>query len=157
VHSARVLNHILPFQAIYWMFSFIVLPRRNHRMSRWIFRRQSRRLTQLEYLKWVELYKPFFRLVKDVMSRHVAKPSLVVMGDQDHIFFKAAQQFAEVHRNVRLSVIENCGHVCSIEAPELFNELVLKFLDGSEFPQRVTATPVPMSWSELKAIHQPKA
>ena len=71
------------------MFSFIVLPRRNHRMSRWIFRRQSRRLTQLEYLKWVELYKPFFKLVKDVMSRHVAKPSLVVMGDQDHIFFKA--------------------------------------------------------------------
>ena len=155
VHSARVLNHVLPFQAIYWMFSFIVLPRRNHRMSRWIFRRQSRRLSQLEYLKWVELYKPFFKLVKDVMSRHVAKPSLVVMGDQDQIFFKAAEQFAEVHRNVRLSVIENCGHVCSIEAPELFNELVLKFLEGAEFPQRVTATPVPMSWSELKALQHP--
>ena len=91
------------------------------------------------------------------MRSLVAKPSLVVMGDQDHIFFKAAQQFTEVHRNVRLRVIENCGHVCSIEAPELFNELVLKFLDGAEFPQRVTATPVPMSWSELKAIHQPKA
>jgi pimeloyl-ACP methyl ester carboxylesterase len=103
----------------------------------------------------VELYKPFFKLVKDVMSRHVAKPSLVVMGDQDHIFFKAAQQFAEEHRNVRLSVIENCGHVCSIEAPELFNELVLKFLKGTDFPQRVTATPVPMSWSELKALQQP--
>ena len=85
------------------------------------------------------------------------KKGLVVMGDQDHIFFKAAERFTQIQRNMRLSVIENCGHVCSIEAPVLFNELVLKFLDGAEFPQRVTATPVPMSWSELKAIHQPKA
>ena len=63
VHSGKLLNYILPYRAIYWLFSFIVLPRRNHRMSRWIFRRQSRRLSPGEYLKWVELYKPFFRLV----------------------------------------------------------------------------------------------
>ena len=53
---------------------------------------------------------------------------------------------------MRLAVIENCGHVCSIEAPELFNELVLKFLSGQETPLRVTATPVPSTWAELKAL-----
>ena len=56
VHSGKLLNYILPYRAIYWLFSFIVLPRRNHRLSRWIFRRQSLRLTPGEYLKWVELY-----------------------------------------------------------------------------------------------------
>lgn len=150
VNSVRILNHVLPFKAIYWMFSFIVLPRRNHRASRWIFRRQSQKLTQGEYLKWVELYKPFFKLVQQYLRRPVGRPSLVVMGDQDHIFFKAAQQFADLQRNVHMAVIENCGHVCSIEAPDLFNDLVLKFLKGQECPDRVTATPVPMSWAELK-------
>ena len=49
VHSGKLLNYILPYRAIYWLFSFIVLPRRNHRLSRWIFRRQSLRLTPGEY------------------------------------------------------------------------------------------------------------
>lgn len=152
VHSGKLLNYILPYRAIYWIFSFIVLPRRNHRMSRWIFRRQSLRLTPGEYLKWVELYKPFFRLIKQYVERTVDKRGLVVMGSQDHIFFGAAEKFARAQKNMRLAVIENCGHVCSIEAPELFNELVLKFLAGKEVPTKVTANPIPSSWAELKAL-----
>lgn len=152
VHSGKLLNYILPYRAIYWLFSFIVLPRRNHRLSRWIFRRQSLRLTPGEYLKWVELYKPFFRLIKQYVERTVDKRGLVVMGSQDHIFFGAAEKFARAQKNMRLAVIENCGHVCSVEAPELFNDLVLKFLADKEVPARVTATPIASSWAELKAM-----
>ena len=152
VHSGKLLNYILPYRAIYWLFSFIVLPRRNHRLSRWIFRRQSLRLTPGEYLKWVELYKPFFRLIKQYVERTVDKTGLVVMGAQDHIFFGAAEKFASAQKNMRLAVIENCGHVCSIEAPDLFNDLVLKFLSGKDVPARVTATPIPSTWAELKAM-----
>ena len=152
VHSGKLLNYILPYRAIYWIFSFIVLPRRNHRLSRWIFRRQSLRLTPVEYLKWVELYKPFFRLIKQYVERTVDKRGLVVMGSQDHIFFSAAEKFARAQKNMRLAVIENCGHVCSIEAPELFNELVLKFLSDQEVPTSVKATPLPSSWAELRAM-----
>ena len=152
VHSGKLLNYILPYRAIYWLFSFIVLPRRNHRLSRWIFRRQSLRLTPGEYLKWVELYKPFFRLIKQYVERTVDKRGLVVMGSQDHIFFSAAEKFAQAQKNMCLAVIENCGHVCSIEAPELFNELVLQFLSGKDVPSRVTANPVPSSWADLKAM-----
>ena len=85
------------------------------------------------------------------------KKGLVVMGDQDHIFFRAAERFTQIQRNMRLSVIENCGHVCSIEAPELFNDLVLQFLNDVDVPTRVSATPVPMSWSELRALRGAKA
>lgn len=152
VHSAKLLNEILPYRAIYWLFSFIVLPRSNHRLSRYIFRRQSKRLTQGEYLKWVELYKPFFALIREYVNRPVMKKGLVVMGDQDHIFFRAAERFARMQRNMRLSVIENCGHVCSIEAPEIFNDLVLKFLKDLDVPAKVKARPVPKNWTELKAL-----
>ena len=152
VHAGKALNYVLPYQALYWLFSFIVLPRKNHRLSRYIFRRQSRRLSQREFLKWVELYKPFFKLVAQYVNRPVEKKGLVVMGDQDHIFFRAAERFARIQRNMRLAVIENCGHVCSIEAPELFNDLVLKFLSDQDVPDVVTATPVPQDWAELKAL-----
>ena len=152
VHTGKALNYVLPYKALYWLFSFIVLPRKNHRLSRYIFRRQSRRLSQREFLKWVELYKPFFKLVAQYVNRPVEKKGLVVMGDQDHIFFRAAERFARIQRNMRLAVIENCGHVCSIEAPELFNDLVLKFLSDQEVPDVVTATPVPQDWAELKAL-----
>ena len=152
VHAAKAMNYLLPYRAMYWLFSFIVLPRRNHRLSRYIFRRQSRRLSQREYLKWVELYKPFFKLVAQYVNRPVDKKGLVVMGDQDHIFFRAAERFARIQQNMRLAVIENCGHVCSIEAPEVFNDLVLKFLSDQEVPASVAATPVPQSWAELKAL-----
>lgn len=154
VHSGKFLSYILPYRALYWLFSYIVLPRRNHRLSRYIFRRQSRRLTTREYMKWIELYKPFFHLIRDYVNRPVMKKGLVVMGSQDHIFFRAAKQFTEIQKNMRLAVIENCGHVCSIEAPELFNDLVLRFLQDLEVPDAVTAKPVPMSWSELKALQK---
>jgi len=85
------------------------------------------------------------------------KKGLVAMGDQDHIFFRAAERFTQIQRNMRLSVIENCGHVCSIEAPELFNELVLQFLSDADVPNRVTANPVPMSWTELRSLQGAKA
>ena len=150
VHSAKFLNIFLPYRAMYWLFSFIVLPRRNHRLSRYIFRRQSKRLTQREYLKWVEIYNPFFLLVRDYVHRPVDKKGLVVMGDQDHIFFRAAARFAQLQKNMRLAVIENCGHVCSIEAPDVFNDLVLKFLRGEDVPASVPAQPVPTSWAELR-------
>lgn len=154
VHSGKVLSFILPYQALYWLFSFIVLPRRNHRLSRYIFRRQSKRLSTREYLKWIELYKPFFALIKDYVNRPVLKKGLVVMGSQDHIFFGAAKRFTDIQKNMRLAVIENCGHVCSIEAPEIFNELVLRFLKDEEVPHSVVAKPVPMRWSDLKVLQK---
>ena len=70
---------------------------------------------------------------------------------------RAAERFTQLQQNMRLSVIENCGHVCSIEAPELFNELVLQFLSDLDVPPRVRATPVPISWSELRALQGTKA
>ena len=91
----------------------------------------------------MELYKPFFKLGSPIRATAGHEKGLVVMGDQDHIFFRAAERFTQLQRNMRLSVIENCGHVCSIEAPELFNEFVLNFLQDADVPRRVTATPVP--------------
>ena len=152
VYSGKILSYILPFRAFYTLFSFIVLPRRNHRLSRYIFRQQSMRMTTVEYLKWVELYKPFFKLITEYWNRQISRECLLVMGDQDHIFFRAASKFTSIQKNAKLSVIKGCGHVVSIESPKLFNKIASDFLKGFDVPLSVQATPIPYKWRELRAM-----
>jgi pimeloyl-ACP methyl ester carboxylesterase len=132
VHSAKALNFILPYKTLYNIFSWVVLPRDNHRFSRMVFRRQFKRLTREEYLKWVGLYRHFFRALREYFYRPMDKLSLVVMGDQDHVFIGAARKFAEVQKNVELTILEGCGHIVNIEYYEAFNQLAVEFLVGKE-------------------------
>ncbi len=142
VHSAKFLNHFLPYRAIYNLFSWVVLPRRNHRRSRRMFRLQSQKLTPKEYLKWIGLYRDFFRLLRQFFNRELRNLSLVVMGDQDHVFFSAAQRFARTHQRAQLVIMEKCGHVCNIEQYERFNRTALAFLLGQPFEDDPSLSPV---------------
>jgi len=80
VYCGRFLSKILSYRQIYNLFSFIILPRKNHRKSRQIFRLQSRRLTQQEFDKWLLLHREFFTLLRNYFNRNLEKLSLVVMG-----------------------------------------------------------------------------
>ncbi len=130
VHTAKFLNYFLPYRIMYDLFSWIVLPRRNHRQARRLFRLQSQKLTSREYLKWVGLYKDLFRLLRNFYNRELEKLSLVVMGEQDYVFNKAARRFVARHQKASMAIIEKCGHVVNIEQYERFNQLALAFLRG---------------------------
>jgi len=152
-HLGKLLTYILPFRVMYSLFSFIVLPRKNHRLSRYIFRKQSKRMTSAEYLKWVHLYKPFFKLIKAYFERDLPRPCLIVMGDQDHVFLNSAQKFASYQNNAVLSLIKGCGHVVSIESPKIFNQMASDFFNGLDTPRFVQADqPIPYKWRDLKAL-----
>jgi pimeloyl-ACP methyl ester carboxylesterase len=60
---------------------------------------------------------------------------LIVMGDQDHVFFNAAKKFAKVQEEVTIKIMENCGHVCNIEQPHVFNKMALEFLTGKKLEE----------------------
>ena len=128
VHSAKFLSYFLPYRMMYDLFSWIVLPRKNHQKSRRMFRLQSRKLSPKEYLKWVGIYKDFFRLLRRFFHKELKNKSLIVMGDQDHVFFQAARKFVEKQEQARLVIFEKCGHICNIERYEQFNAIALEFL-----------------------------
>ncbi|MEO1257631.1 MAG: alpha/beta hydrolase [Bacteroidota bacterium] len=128
VHAALLLNNFVPYKYMYWLFSLIILPKKNHQKSRRMYRMFARRLTQKEYLKWVGLYGEFFRVLDEYFHRKLKKMSLVVMGAEDHVFFKAAKRFAEKQEKVTLVVFEKCGHICNIEQWQKFNQEALRFL-----------------------------
>ncbi len=61
----------------------------------------------------------------------IVHPTLVLWGQQDQIIPVA---HAEVARkglpNARKHIFDNCGHLPFLEHPQVFNKLVLDFLDG---------------------------
>lgn len=128
VRASRLLNLVLPYRYIYALFSLIVLPKKNHQKSRRMYRLQARRLTQSEYMKWVGLYGEFFQVLDEYFHRKMKKMSLIVMGSEDHVFFKAAKRFVEKQEKATLVVFEKCGHICNVEQWQRFNQEALRFL-----------------------------
>lgn len=130
INISQFLNKVLSYSQIYTLFSLIILPKKNHQKSRRIYRLQAKQLTQAEYMKWVGLYAEFFRVLDGYFHRKMKKVSLVVMGAEDHVFFKAAKRFVAKQEKASLEVFEKCGHICNIEQWQRFNEVALKFLQG---------------------------
>ncbi len=128
-HSGKFLSYFLPFRWIYDMFSLIVLPRKNHQPSRRLFRLQSQKLSPKEFLKWLGLYRDFFKVVRRFYRKKLETASLVVVGSQDHVFIRAAKRFAHKQAHLaQLAIMEGCGHICNIEQARQFNQIVLSFL-----------------------------
>ena len=75
----------------------------------------------------------------------IKMPTLVIGGDKDTPDFpERAKHIAEIIPNGELVQIPNLGHVPHLEAPEVFYEAVLKFLNSGASPktgrsQRTTA------------------
>lgn len=130
-HSGKFFSHFVPFRWIYDLFSLIVLPRKNHQPSRRLFRLQSQKLSPEEFLKWLGLYRHFFKVVKQFYQKRLETASLVIVGGQDHVFLKAARRFSVRQAHLaKLVIIEGCGHICNIEQASRFNQEVLAFING---------------------------
>lgn len=133
--SGLILANLLPFHTIYKIFALIVLPRNNHKSSRHIFVREAKKITHKEFLNWLRITKNINSTLKRLFSNKIDVPYLIVMGEQDHVFLKPANEFAKKYRNVALEVIEQCGHVCNIEKAKEFNQKTIAFLQ-EKFPNR---------------------
>lgn len=128
-HSGKFLSHFVPFRWIYDTFIMIVLPKANHAPSRRMYRLQSKKLTNKEFLKWLGLYRDLFKVVRRFYRKRLGTNSLIVMGAEDHVFLNAAKRFAQKHAHAaELVVLDGVGHLCNLEATEAFNNSVLRFL-----------------------------
>jgi len=129
-NSATFLSYIIPFRWSYWLFSYLLMPRRNHQKARKIFIRQARKLSPAAYRRWIGLYREFGEMVERFKSISLPYPLLAVMGEEDYMFLDPAKRFTESQLKANLEVIPNCGHICNIEKSEEFNRLALDWMRG---------------------------
>lgn len=132
VHFARFLNLFLSYPQMYSVFSYLLMPKKRHQLSRRVYQIFSQKISSEEYLRWLGLYSTFFKTLKRFYYQKIAFPMLVIMGEDDFIFLKAAKDFSSIHEMVDVMVIPKAGHICNLDNPEAFNESVYQFLTDNQ-------------------------
>lgn len=61
--------------------------------------------------------------------QHISMPTCVIAGDKDRVFVEMAAIMNERIPSVERHIISSCGHMVPLEKPELFNDIVLQFLE----------------------------
>lgn len=79
----------------------------------------------------IRLWRPTVPPAGDRLSE-IRAPTLVLVGDQDSAHVRATvEKFASEIAGARTLVIEGAGHLLNIDAPNEFNDAVLRFLASS--------------------------
>ena len=122
---------ILPYMWIYKLFAFIVMPNNNHRESRLLFVEDAKKLYQKEFKRWFQLTAELVPLLKFFRQIDIKIPTYYIMGDQDYMFLPSVKELVKNHKNSKLFVIPDCGHVVNVEKSNIFNVKMFEFLNNS--------------------------
>ncbi|MGB0937991.1 MAG: alpha/beta fold hydrolase [Colwellia sp.] len=128
VYLGNTFKHLMPYMWLYRLFAFIMMPKKHHQESRLLFVREAKRLCQKEFIRWFKLAMDVNPLMKHFKEKEINIPILYIMGKEDYMFLAPVQEMVKRHKNSVLTAIENCGHVCNVEQPELFNQHSLAFI-----------------------------
>jgi pimeloyl-ACP methyl ester carboxylesterase len=125
-----MISGIIGFKNFYKLMAKIILPKKNHASARKVFVREANALTTVEYKKWTAMYgRHLDNTLKRIFSKPPTVPIFLVVGTQDHFFLATTKKFAvQFPDNIELSVIEDCGHLVSLEREEVFNEQSIAYL-----------------------------
>jgi pimeloyl-ACP methyl ester carboxylesterase len=132
ISVGQALRFLVPFQTLYAVFAWIIMPGRKAAESRRVFRRESRRVEPDEFHRWIQLVPEVRRRLKHWSTSVSDCRTLYLMGGRDYLFLPPAKRLSELSRNAFLQVIEGVGHVCNIERPAVFNEMAIAFLSGKQ-------------------------
>ncbi|MFU8811672.1 MAG: alpha/beta fold hydrolase [Balneolaceae bacterium] len=138
VWLGHTFKKLVPFIWLYKLFAWIIMPRKNHEESRMMFISDAKNLAKKEFLKWFRLTYDVNPLLRYFKEKEMDNPTLYVMGGEDHMFLPPVQKMIKNFERSELRVIPNCGHVCNVDEPDLFNEISLEFLRKQS--QRLSAT-----------------
>lgn len=134
VGLGRTFKNVLPFMWLYKLFAFVIMPRANHAESRNFFIREAQKLARKEFLRWYKLTGQLTPLLRRFEAVLPDIPTLYVMGRQDHMFLPTVADMVARTKAATLEVVEQCGHVVTIEQAQRFNEAAIRFLTGQNNP-----------------------
>lgn len=128
VAVGNAFKKFVPFIWLYSILAWVIMPRKHHAESRTLFIREARRLCQKEFLRWIQLTSELKPVLNLFHEKESLSPTLYLMGEQDHMFLPPVRQLVQQHRLASLEVFENCGHVCNVDQPHLFNRTAIRFI-----------------------------
>ena len=129
VSIGNIFKKIVPYMWLYKFFAWIIMPKKRHAKARNLFITEAKKLYQKEFLRWFKLTNSLNPLLKYFKEKRISIPTLYIMGSEDYMFLPPVQQIVKEHEFSYLEVIENCGHVCNVEKPQIFNNISINFIE----------------------------
>ena len=89
---------------------------------------KQKKLYKKEFMRWYRLtaeLNPLLRLFRQV---EIKTPTLYLMGSEDYMFLPSVKKISKAHKQAKLSVIENSGHVVNVDQPIEFNNRAISFI-----------------------------
>lgn len=129
VIAANKIKKLVPYKFLYKFFAWFMLPKKNHQKSRRIFLREVVKLNKKTMYAWIE-YLQITRRSEQILSKldNLKKNILIISGDEDHCFLGGVKKIVKKKQTLKLNIINKCGHICSIEKWNDFNNMALNFL-----------------------------
>lgn len=126
MNIARFFENVIPYKMVINLFAQILMPKKSHKKSRTYLLQECLKMKKEHFHLWLNSAIEYLFSIKNskLSFEHVE----LVSGDEDYVFYKYMQKFAELHKKVHLKVIEHCGHVCSLHKWREFNEYTEKLL-----------------------------
>ncbi len=128
VTVAKLLHYILPYMWLYKINAWILIPSKKHIQSRKVFIKEAIKLGKKEFRKWLKMSGEIKDNLQDFLIKEASAPVLYLMGEYDYMFLPMVSRLVQKHLNSSLEVINNSGHVCNIDQPEIFNERSIRFI-----------------------------
>ncbi len=122
-------KNFVPYMWLYSLFAYIVMPQRSQKESRLIFIRDAKKLCQKEFKRWFTLTADINPLMRYFRDKELPIPTLYLMGERDYMFIKPVKDMVALHEKSELWEIPDCGHVCNVEKPEIFNRVSIDFIN----------------------------
>ena len=124
-------KRLVPYMWLYKFFAWIIMPRKRNKESRVLFAEQAKKLCQKEFIRWFGLTYSVNPLLKYFNENDTRLPTLYLMGDQDYMFLPQVIKLVKEHTTSVLQIVENSGHVCNVEQPQIFNERAIAFIKAN--------------------------
>lgn len=124
-----IFKSVVPYMLLYKFFSFIIMPRKNHKKSRILFVNEAKKMCQKEFIRWFKLTSEVNPLLRYFRAKDTKIPTLYVMGEEDYLFLPSIKKIVSQHEFSKLLIVENTGHVVNVEQPHFFNEKSIQFIE----------------------------
>ncbi len=119
----------IPYLWLYNFFALIIMPHRSQKEARKLFISEARNLSKAEFKRWFSLTREVNKLTSRLSENEPHCPTLYIMGDKDRFFLKSVMHCVNKYSSCSAHVIADCGHVCNIEKPDEFNQIVVDFIN----------------------------
>lgn len=132
LQAGHAIKGMIPFMWLYKLFAYVMMPKRNHRISRKLFIREAKRMKRKDFLGWYQLTPYVKSTYASVQERASHIPKLYITGKEDHLFVRSLDEDTKGDPSALKVFLDGCGHVCNVERPTEFNRLALDFIHNKQ-------------------------